>query len=186
MRRSDSGWPGAMQPLPCLLLCALMVLAGSSYAGQNEPAFQTYPATPDPSAYRAPTWAHKEEEEAGPWRDEFGKLVETPQVNFAGHYYLAVHSCGASCRYYSLTDLRTGRELPVPDQFQSTESKRTRINGRPYVAELIYRPDSRLLIVQLSLEYGRANEADCTEQAYEYLAEEFMPIKAKRTACEKF
>jgi hypothetical protein len=51
------------------------------------------------------------------WRDDMGKEVAPPNVNFAGKYYIGLHSCGTQCRYFTLSDLTTGNESRALDMF---------------------------------------------------------------------
>src|ERR1700753_590162 len=55
----------------------------------------------------------------GSWRDDENKSVEGPEVNFAGEYYLAAHSCGTNCRYYELISLRSGRDFKGISMFDA-------------------------------------------------------------------
>lgn len=50
-------------------------------------------------------------------RDRFQSIVEDgvkAGPNFAGHYSLVALSCGTSCRFYHLSDLRTGKVIDMP------------------------------------------------------------------------
>jgi len=101
--------------LTLLLLC---LLAGAAFAQQALPRFEDYQVPVYHGATRPPKWARHID---GVWRDNLNKLVEPPQVNFAGKYCIAVHSCGTGCRYYTLTDLSSGRDLKVLDRFAAAE-----------------------------------------------------------------
>ena len=57
---------------------------------------------------RAKVLAYFHKDSEGIWYDKSGKPASQPLVNFAGEYYLAAHSCGTCCRYYTLDSLRTG------------------------------------------------------------------------------
>src|ERR1700733_8556543 len=98
---------------PKIIFCALLpfaLLASLAYrcsAQEQEPIpFNKYPVEVYRGHVKIPPEFHKDSE--GLWQDESGKPASQPQVNFAGEYYLAVHSCGTCCRYYSLNNLRTG------------------------------------------------------------------------------
>ena len=75
-----------------------------------------------------------------------GKAVARPEINFAGKYYVGIHSCGTGCRYYSLTDLSTGADLTALRIFASAEPLPVTRDGYPYVTYLEFRSDSRMLI----------------------------------------
>src|SRR6185437_16974081 len=68
---------------------------------------------------KIPEDVHKDAE--GVWRDSSEKGVADLEVNFAGEYYLSAHSCGTSCRYYTLNDLRSGREFSDVSMFDAGE-----------------------------------------------------------------
>jgi hypothetical protein len=36
----------------------------------------------------------------GIWRDNYGKAIAEPKVNFADKYWVGLHSCEAGCRYF--------------------------------------------------------------------------------------
>ena len=78
---------------------------------QNTPRFEDYAVAVYTGRIQRPKWIHPGP--SGEWRDKLGKLVEPPEINFAGKYFVAVHSCGTSCRYYTMTDLSSGRELNI-------------------------------------------------------------------------
>lgn len=86
---------------------------------------------------------------SGAWRDSFGKMVESPAVNFSGRYYVGLHSCGAGCRYYSLTDLQNGDDQSsLLEMFGSTDPPSRTRDGHTYITNLVMRPGSSLLIAQ--------------------------------------
>ena len=63
----------------------------------------------------------------GIWHDNRGKALAEPKVNFAGKYWVTLHSCGPECRYYSMLDLSTGTESRALDMFSTTEPHRKRV-----------------------------------------------------------
>jgi hypothetical protein len=73
-------------------------------------------------------------------------------VNFAGEYYLSGHSCGTCCRYYTLNNLRTGREVDAIRMFDAGDTPPRTKDGHTYVPILFFKPESRLLIVQYNLD----------------------------------
>lgn len=99
------------------------------------------------------------------WRDDEGKMVDIPHVNFAGKYFVGRHSCGAECSYYSVSDLKMGRDLNFLNMFSSGEDipARTR-DGRRYFTELISRPGSRMLIARYHISASSNRGEQCKEK----------------------
>src|SRR5690606_27475864 len=60
------------------------------------------------------------QDNSGIWRDEIGKRVSKPSINYAGKYFISLHSCGGSCRYYTMSDMSNGKDLDILDRFSST------------------------------------------------------------------
>ncbi len=81
----------------------LIICVSSIPAQGNLPRFEDYEVSLHRGKTHLPKWIRRVSE--GEWRDDLGKLVESPQVNFAGKYFVAAHSCGTGCRYYTMTDL---------------------------------------------------------------------------------
>lgn len=78
------------------------------------------------------------------WVDELGKRVDPVKINFAGQYYLGLHSCGAGCRYYTLNNLENKQDLSaLLDQFTSNPDE-----GKNTFIQLFYQKNSRLLIAR--------------------------------------
>ena len=96
------------------------------------------------------------------WRDDLGKLVAPPEINFAGKYFVAVHSCGTECRYYTLTDLSSGRELDLLKTFNAAEPSSETQYGDPYLTELVTRPTSKMFVAQ----YHIQSSGKCHERAF--------------------
>ena len=97
----------------------LMCVFAPSSAAQSSPRFEDYQVPVYTGAIHQPKWIRYHGSDG--WRDNLGKLVEEPGVNFAGKYFVSAHSCGTSCRYYTMTDLSSGRELHVLEDFDSAE-----------------------------------------------------------------
>lgn len=127
------------------------------------------------------------------WRDEYGKMVADPNINFAGKYFLVVHSCGMGCRWYSLHDMINGKEIPVLGMFTAAEPRPMTRDGWIYMTMLNYKKDSNLLVAQYLLEKhipipgdpdGRYEvEYDCRERSYIFENEELKPISKTRYHC---
>lgn len=120
----------------------------------------------------------------GEWRDGLGKLVDAPEVNFAGKYFVAVHSCGNGCRYYTLTDLSSGRELNALDVFAAGENPPKTSDGHEYISILYYRPDSRMLVAQYLIDPQRGLE-QCRERTFVFQSGRLRPITGTRQQCTK-
>jgi hypothetical protein len=112
--------------------------------------FDQYPAQLYRGRRVVPREFHKNPD--GSWQDESGKPASQPAINFAGEYYLAAHSCGTCCRYYTLDNLRQGGAVKQVGMFDATDPSPLTRDGRTYVPILFFRPDSNLLLVQYELD----------------------------------
>lgn len=126
-----------------LILAALLPSLSGPQA-RDEAGFSSYPAR----IYRGPIRLGNLKQIDGKWRDGSGKQIEPPHINFAGKYFVALHSCGASCRYYSMTDLSSGIPLNALDMFASAEPPPRTKAGYVYTTLLESRAESRLLIAR--------------------------------------
>lgn len=152
-------------------LCAAILLvviaygprcAAQEYSRQFQ--FEQYPAKVYDGPTKLPQGLHKGSD--GAWHDALEKLVDEPEVTFAGEYYLAAHSCGAFCRYYQLTNLRTGVELKVLDRFACAEPRPRTPDGHPYLTILYAHPNSRLLIAEYHLDFEDPDKTETCRQQY--------------------
>ncbi|MBU9641860.1 hypothetical protein [Burkholderia gladioli] len=101
------------------------------------------------------------------WRDDEGKSVDNPHVNFAGKYFIGRHSCGTECIYFSLSDLTTGKDYNTLDMFSSGGDSPTRTrDGRRYLTELVTKPDSRLLIARYHISASASLPEECKEKEF--------------------
>lgn len=137
--------------------------------------------------YRGQIYAPKGLRRVGPreWRDEFNKLVASPEVNFAGKYSITLHSCGTSCRFFTMADLSTGRGLDVLASFASAEPRPKTKEGYEYTTDLIGRPGSRLLVAQYHIAVTPENE-ECRERMFVLENEKLRPITSTRKGCGKY
>jgi len=152
-------------------LCLLVVFFTISTFSQNKkPSFDDYPAKLYTGKIHRPTWMRIVN--AGEWRDERNKLVESPSVNFAGRYHIAVHSLGTGARFYSITNLSSGRELKILDRFATTEQTPKSKNGQHYLKVLGNYANSRLLAVRY--------ESNDPDQIAEACYERFFLLEQER------
>lgn len=171
----------------CALLSATVFLGSGHISSAQEPAaiqFSQFPAAVYKGRVNIPRGFHKDED--GAWRDDLDKLVAEPDVNFAGEYFLAAHSCGTSCRYYSLNNLRTGRDIGQISMFDAAEPAPRTKDGYTYIPILFYKPNSRLLIVQYELDLRTPEERNQCRQRY-YLFEDgrFRAISKTLKSCTR-
>lgn len=150
-----------------------------SWAMQSSPRFEDYEVPIYTGTIHRPKWIRRVS--GNEWRDNFGKLVEPPGVNFAGKYFISVHSCGTGCRYYTMTDLWSGRELNLLRIFSAGEPPTTRREGYPYVTDLVTRASSKLLLSQYRVESPRGEE--CRERAFVFDDNKLKPITGTRSTC---
>ena len=134
---------------------------------QTAPRFEDYKVAIYTGAIHQPKWIRRGE--AGEWRDELDKLVEPPEINFAGKYFVAVHSCGTGCRYYTMTDLSSGRELKFLKDFGA--------------ADLLTRANSKLLVAQYHVNSPRDEE--CRERAFLFDGKLITPLTNTRRTCTR-
>jgi len=159
----------------------LIVLAVPLQA-QRLPRFEDYEATVHRGHLVPPKWiSHVKGDE---WRDDFGKLVSEPEVNFAGKYFIAVHSCGTGCRYYSMTDLTNGRELNLLKSFATAEPMPKTNDGYPYLTELISRANSKLLLAQYHVTLPSGEQ--CRERTFVLEGENLNPLTNTRRHCTRY
>jgi hypothetical protein len=178
---------------PTLLLLLFLALSGvlcAEPAEKNsvsvqavEPQFEDYPVSIYKGKVIIPGKFKKDKE--GIWRDEFGKGMGDPQINFAGKYFLSEHSCGFECRYYELTDLTSGRSVPGLNMFASGDPPNMTREGYPYLTLLSYRADSAMIVALYLIDKGVAGEYDCRERVFLFdEAEQIRPItRTKYNRC---
>jgi len=147
------------------------------------PKFDDFPVAKHPGPWVLPRGVRRVS--ANEWRNENGKLIEAPRVNFAGKYGIILHSCGTGCRYYTLTDLSTGRDLNALNVFASTEPQPTTKEGFTYVTDLVGRSGSNMLVAQYQVD-TKAAEPECRERVFLFENEKLRPITNTRTGCSSF
>ncbi|HZS45287.1 MAG TPA: hypothetical protein VFC63_09320 [Blastocatellia bacterium] len=148
---------------------------------QPSPRFEDYKVAVYSGPIHPPKWInHVGSDE---WRDYRGKLVEPPEVNFAGKYYVAAHSCGTECRSYTLTDLSDGRELDLLTDFDAGDHQPKTRDGYTYITVLVTRANSRLLVAQYHVKLPGVEE--CRERAFVLDAGKIRPITKTRRSCAR-
>jgi hypothetical protein len=165
-----------------LAVAVLLAFAASVALGDDIPQFKEYEVPLYKGEIRQPKWIRHVEGDM--WRDELEKSVDPPEINFAGRYFVAVHSCGTSCRYYTLTDLSSGRDLDLLNQFATAEPPPKTQDGHEYMTILFSRPNSRMLVAQYHLELGQAKE-ECRERVFLLEKERLKPITKTRRECRE-
>jgi hypothetical protein len=154
--------------LHCAIIgCAVLLAVLKPLEAQKDgpiPQFSQYQADVYRGHTKSPREFHKAKD--GLWWDEAGKPAFAPRVNFAGEYYLAAHSCGTCCRYYTLINLRTGAEINQVGMFDASEPTPTTKDGHTYIPVLFFKPDSRLVIVQYEFDECTAVEHNKCRQRY--------------------
>ena len=153
-----------------------------SLAAQSSSRFEDYEVPVYTGAIHRPKWIrHLGGDE---WRDNLGKLVDPPEVNFAGKYFVVAHSCGTGCRYYTMTDLSSGRALDLLKDFGAARPPPKTRDGYPYVTDLITRANSKLLVAQYHVELPSGEE--CRERAFVLDEEKITPIINTRRTCTQY
>lgn len=165
------------------IIFIFVVCVLSISAQQNaSPSFEDYPVSTFKGKIHAPKWIKEFIKDV--WQDDLGKGVEPLEINFAGKYYVSTHSCGTGCRYYTMTDLSSGRELETLNDFSSAEPLPKTFDGREYLTILYYRPESKMLIAQYLVGFNSANE-QCRERAFIFDGRKIKPITKTKNQCRK-
>ncbi|WP_245616628.1 hypothetical protein [Paraburkholderia acidipaludis] len=111
------------------------------------------------------------------WRDDMGKLVAPLEINFAGKYYIGLHSCGAGCRYYTLSDLSSGTDSSTLDIFSNADGHSQKISdSHEYTSTLVSRANSKMLIAQYHIEQTTTLPEECRERIF-VLSDDTKSIK---------
>lgn len=146
--------------------------------------FNQFPVDVYRGHIKVPQEFHKDRD--GLWVDKSGKPASAPRVNFAGEYYLAAHSCGTCCRYYTLNNLRTGGEISRVSMFDAGDPTPTTEDGHTYVPILFFKPDSRLLIVQYELDLCAPVENNqCRQRSFVLESGRFRSVSRTLPSCNR-
>ena len=171
-----------MKPTIAIAALLLFFTLPAPLAAQSSPRFEDYGVAVYTGAIHRPKWIrHVGSDE---WRDNIGKLVEPPEINFAGKYFVAVHSCGTGCRYYTMTDLSSGRELNLLNDFGAAEPPPKTREGYPYVTDLVTRANSKLLVAQYRIDSPRGEE--CRERAFVFDGTKLTATTGTRHTCTQY
>ena len=165
-----------------ILAISLMFSSWSpSLVAQSSPRFEDHTIPVYTGAPHRPKWIRRVN--GGEWRDNLGKLVGPPEVNFAGKYFVSAHSCGTGCRYYTMTDLSSGRELSLLKDFAAAEQPPKTRAGYPYITELVTRANSKMLVAQYRVHSPSRKE--CRERAFVFEDGKLRPITGTRRNCSQ-
>ena len=151
----------------------------------SEPHFSDY-AVP---IYTGRQTSPKGIKQVGPneWRDMYGKLVEPPEINFSGKYSITLHSCGTECRYYQMTDMSNGKDIPALGMFSTMENRHKTKSGRTYFTELLYVAASKLLVAQYHIDFdNNSDRMECREKTYVFEEGRLKPNSKTKIGCTKF
>lgn len=171
-----------MKPTIPIAALLLFFTLPALLVAQSLPRFEDYGVAVYTGAIHRPKWIRYVGNDE--WRDNIGKLVEPPEVNFAGKYFVSVHSCGTGCRYYTMTDLSSGSELNLLNDFGAAEPLPKTREGYPYVTDLVTRANSKLLVAQYRIDSPSGEE--CRERAFVFDGDNLMPTTGTRRACTQY
>jgi hypothetical protein len=170
--------------VPIILIIGLLMLAAEAKCETIDDDFSSYRVNIYSGNIKVPEYYKKTDDG---WRDDMGKLVDNPHVNFAGKYFIGRHSCGTECVYYSLSDLTTGKDSNYLDMFSSGGDTPTRTrDGRRYLAELRSKPGSRLLVARYHISASANRSAECKEKEFllDESSDKIVPAPKDSKQCE--
>ncbi|MDR3792480.1 MAG: hypothetical protein P4L03_03775 [Terracidiphilus sp.] len=167
-----------------VLLCASLVAQQGGGVREKRFRFEQYPAKIYRGLLATPGWLHHGSD--GEWTDEVGKPAFAPEVTFAGEYLLTARSCGTECRYYKLTNLRTGKDVEQISRFDAGEDLPVTGDGHPYLTILYYKPGSRMLIAQYLLDFRDSHKMHGCRQQYFVLEDgQIKPLSEVQRFCTR-
>lgn len=150
------------------------VFAGDSGLLSYDTLFSKYEVSISNSPIKTPSGFIKKE---NIWVDNLDKRINPPEINFAGEYYIALHSCGYECRYYTLHNLITGMDLTNKiDRFASTEPDPNLAPNQVYFIKLYFKPNSSLLIARYykRLDIDKGDESNYKDCLYLFKNDDFV------------
>ena len=149
----------------CFRISLVATLALNAAWGQTRQfQFEAFPAEVYHGRIHVPKWLHKLKD--GEWVYISGTAASRPEVTFAGEYDLEGRTCGTQCRYYGMTDLRTGVDVPAIGMFDGAEPLPTTRDGQSYLTIHYFKPDSRLLIAEYLLNFREPDKPQSCRQRY--------------------
>jgi hypothetical protein len=168
----------------------ILILVGGVYVANAAdkialPKFSEYPSEIYHGQMKIPHYDKKSDEG---WRDDMGKLVAPVEINFAGKYYIGLHSCGGGCRYYTLSDLSTGFDSNALDMFSNADGRPQRISdGREYISSLASHADSKMLVAQYHIAQSSISTGECRERIFVLSADgkSIKPVTGTLKFCEQ-
>lgn len=169
--------------LPFMLAYGIISVPSTGFAQKRRPEFDNY---------LVPVYSGKQHVPndysvaAGVWRDQFGKIVNEPRINFSGRYFVALHSCGAECRYFSIIDLSEGVSLGILDMFATTDPPKRTLEGDSYITDLITQGNSGLIIAQYRVKLDREGREECREKSFVFDGKRIMGITGTEVGCREF
>jgi len=171
-----------IKPIVAIAFSLLFFILPLSLAAQSSPRFEDYEVAVYSGRIHPPKgFRHVKGDE---WRDNLGKLVAPPEVNFAGKYFVSLHSCGTGCRYYTMTDLSSGVELKILNDFGAAEPPPKTREGNPYLTDLVTRANSKFLVAQYRIDSPRGEE--CRERAFVFDGDKLTPTTGTRRTCTQY
>lgn len=147
-------------------------------SGNNEHdyLFEKYSVTSYQGDINIPSgYTHKDDI----WFDHLGKVVNPVVINFSGKYYIGLHSCGYSCRYYTLNDLAENKDYS--NELKGFTSNPEANTDNNYFIELLYQPSSYLLVAR----YYKNIDSEEYQNCY-FVFEENKIKELKREKCPVF
>jgi len=78
-----------------LTVLVIFLSVSLQVTGQTSARFEDYEVVIYRGTIHRPKWIRRIADDE--WRDEVGKRGEPPEINFAGKYFVCVHSCGTRC-----------------------------------------------------------------------------------------
>lgn len=112
------------------------------------------------------------------WFDHLKKVVNPVVINFSGKYYIGLHSCGYSCRYYTLNDLAENKDYS--NELRDFTSNPEANTDNNYFIELLYQPSSYLIIARYYKNIDSEEYQDCyfvfEENKIKELKQEKCPV----------
>jgi hypothetical protein len=163
-----------------IVAVALIILARNSCAGQLNDAFLGLEVGIYTGKLMLPTGYVVVD---GIWRDNVGKEIAEPKVNFAGKYWVGLHSCGFGCRYYSMVDLSSGTETHMLDIFSSTDPPAKTRDGHLYFSNLVTRAQSKMLIAQYHVTLDPVGTEECRERVFTMKEIYLIPLTKTKIGC---